>query len=383
MGRQRRALSAAAFAGGPGELLDFLLPLWAGTVLGASASQVGLLVAVELAVSVVARPLAGVLADRWERRFVAGAGAVLGGVSCVGYAVAGSVSFAFLAAAVGGLGGALLWVALRAMVAERHPVDSGVFARLMSWQETGSWVAFAVGLTMLPWWAYRGVFLGCAAAYLVAGAGLLTAPEPPGMDAARVIRQPLSRLGRRLGPILMAVALTMTIETAVQLLLLLHLQRGFDLDVGQIALVYLPGAIALSVLPGPLHRITERYGRRRVVIAAAVASALFAVGLSQAPTPVVLSAAWVLSAASWTAVTPIEQAAVTEASAPATGGGMGLYESAALTGAAVGATLAGILYQTGTWTSACLALALISLTGAVVQPWALTKTATITRKTQS
>ena len=36
---------------------------------------------------------------------------------------------------------------------------------------------------------------------------------------------------------------------------------------------------------------------------------------------------------------------------------------------------AGLLYQAGTWTAACLVIALANLSGAVIQPWALTKIA--------
>ena len=88
--RERNAL--AALTNGPGELIDFLLPLWAGLVLDATATEVGILLALELAVSLVARPLAGVLADTRERRTVAAVGALLYAAACVGYAAAGSLA---------------------------------------------------------------------------------------------------------------------------------------------------------------------------------------------------------------------------------------------------------------------------------------------------
>ena len=73
--RERSALLAAGLTNGPAELIDFLIPLWAGIALGADASQVGLLIAAELLVSVLVRPLAGRLADSRERRTLAGVGA--------------------------------------------------------------------------------------------------------------------------------------------------------------------------------------------------------------------------------------------------------------------------------------------------------------------
>lgn len=98
---------------------------------------------------------------------------------------------------------------------------------------------------------------------------------------------------------LVAVVATMTAETAISLLLMLHLQRGFRLEVIQIAYVFLPGAVAMSILPSHLHRLVVRFGRRRMLVVGAVSSALFAASLALAPTPLWIAALWVLSAIAW------------------------------------------------------------------------------------
>jgi MFS transporter len=103
----------------------------------------------------------------------------------------------------------------------------------------------------------------------------------------------------RLRPMLVAVVATMTAETAISLLLMLHLQRGFRLEVIQIAYVFLPGAVAMSILPSHLHRLVVRFGRRRMLVVGAVSSALFAASLALAPTPPWIAALWVLSAIAW------------------------------------------------------------------------------------
>jgi MFS transporter, DHA1 family, multidrug resistance protein len=374
--RERGALAAAAFTNGPAELLDFLLPLWAGLALGASATEVGLLVALETAVSLVARPLAGVLADTRERRDVAALGALLYGLSCVGYALAGSVAAACVPAAIGGVGGALLWVALRALVSERLAEDSGVYPRLMSAGETGTWVAFVGGLTLYGLAGFDALFLACAAACAI-GAGYLRASPPrvrgadddAGADAAGT--GGIGAMGRRLRPILLAVVLTETAEVTVGILLLLHLQRGFDLEIVEIAWVFLPGAIAMSVLPGHLHGLVLRFGRTRVLAAASAASSAFALSLAWAPSPVTIAVLWVLSGVAWAAVIPIQQAVVAEASGGRVGRGMGLYESAALAGAMAGALAAGLLYDGSSWEVACVVAAAVILSGAVVVPRAV------------
>ncbi|MCC9739294.1 MFS transporter [Streptomyces sp. MNU89] len=380
--RQRRegnTLLAAMLTNGPNELIDFVLPLWAGAAIGLSATEVGVLLAVEMVLSMVFRPVSGVLADTFERRYVAAAGAALYGVSAAGYALAQSAPVAYTAAAVGGVGGALLWVSVRAIISERLAEDSAVFPRLLSSQETGAWVAFIAGLTLIGLIDYAGVFLACAAACAAAAVLLLASPSRPGRPrtdtdkgaAEGTAAAGLGAVGRRLRPMLLAVVLTMTAESAVSLLLLLHLQRGFDLEIGEIAYVFLPGAIVMSLAAERLHTYVVRFGRSRVLMAASLSSAGFAVGLAWAPNPFVIAGLWILSGLAWAAVIPIGQAVIAEASGEQAGRGMGGYESARLLGALTGSLAAGVLYDSADWTAACLVAAVPLLAGAVVVPRAV------------
>ncbi|GHC67101.1 MFS transporter [Streptomyces flavofungini] len=405
--REERTLHAAAFTNGPNELFDFILPLWAGAALGLSATEVGILMAVEMALSVIARPIAGVLCDLVERRYVAATGAVLYAASAAGYALAQNAAFAYAAAAVGGVGGALLWVAVRAIISERLAEDSAVFPRLLASQETGSWVAFIAGMVLIGEIGFDGVFWVCAGACLLAAALLLSAPRrrvpatvpDGGAGGARGVTGPagaqgaagpedvqgaagskgaagsaiagLGAVGRRLRPMLLAVVVTMAAEAAISLLLLMHLQREFDLEVVQVAYVFLPGAIAMSVAAERLHGYVVRFGRTRILMCASFASAAFAAGLAWAPHPVVIAALWILSGLAWAAVIPIQQAVIAEASGEHTGRGMGVYESANLLGALIGALTAGMLYDGADWTVACLSAAALILAGAVVVPRAV------------
>ncbi|WP_051723086.1 MFS transporter [Streptomyces albus] len=382
--REGNTLLAAMLTNGPNELIDFVLPLWAGAAIGLSATEVGVLLAVEMVLSMVFRPVAGVLADTFERRYVAAAGAALYGVSAAGYALAQSAPVAYAAAAVGGVGGALLWVSVRAIISERLAEDSAVFPRLLSSQETGAWVAFIAGMTLIGLIDYTGVFLACAAACAAAAVLLLVSPRRPGHPRAGADGETaegevaegtaaagLGAVGRKLRPMLLAVVLTMTAESAVSLLLLLHLQRGFDLEIGEIAFVFLPGAIAMSVAAEHLHRYVVRFGRSRVLMAASLSSAGFAIGLAWAPSPLVIAGLWILSGLAWAAVIPIGQAVIAEASGEQAGRGMGVYESARLLGALTGSLAAGVLYDSADWAAACLVAAVPLLAGAVVVPRAV------------
>ncbi|WP_410648266.1 MFS transporter [Amycolatopsis sp. cmx-4-54] len=355
---------AAALTKGPAEVLDFLLPLWVGSQLGASAAEVGALTALETLVSFVVRPIAGALADRFDRGRIAATGAVLYGLSFVVYAVKPGIGVAYLAAVLGGAGGALFWVALRARVGEGLARDDGAFSKLFAAEGGGTWIAFVVALSAIAWIDYRGVFWLGAAACAVAAVVLLNAKSTPIREegAPRLLQ-----LGKRMRPMLALVALTAMAEAGVALLLLMHLQRGHQLQLGEIAAVFIPGFIVYSLLPDYLHGFVSKVGRTRVLALAMVASAIFAAGLSFAPSPAVLAVMRVLSAAAFAAAIPVEQAVVAEAAGLSLGRAMGIYESATLLGATIGTFVAGQLYGSDAgWRVACFGAAALLLVGSFV-----------------
>ncbi|WP_158881820.1 MFS transporter [Amycolatopsis anabasis] len=355
---------AAALTKGPAEVLDFFLPLWAGSQLGATAAEVGSLTALETLVSFAVRPVAGALADRYDRARVAALGAVLYGLSFAGYAVTPGVGFAYLAAACGGAGGALFWVALRARVGEGLADDSGAFGKLFAAEGGGTWIAFVAAMFLVSKIDYRGVFWLGAAACAVAAIVLSgrSSKPPERVDAPR-----FSQLGRRMRPMLALVVITALAEGGVALLLLMHLQRGHHLQLGQIAAVFLPGFIVYSTLPEFLHGVVRRLGRSRVLSLAMLASAVFAAALAFAPNPWVIAVLWILSATAFAAAIPVEQAIVAEAAGVSLGRGMGIYESATLLGATIGTFAAGWLYGPGAgWQLACAGAAALLVFGSMI-----------------
>ncbi|MGO1056621.1 MFS transporter [Crossiella sp. CA198] len=357
---------AAALTKGPVEVLDFLLPLWAGAALGLSPALVGTLTAAETLVSFLIRPLAGVLADRFDRAKLAALGALGYAASFALFAVATAFPLALVAAMVGGAGGALFWVALRAKVGEDLPTDSGAFSKLFAAEGVGTWVAMVIAVSLVSRIDYRGVFWLCAAGCVAAAVVLFTLKSPP-RAAIDPASPKLRELGGRMYPLLGVIVITAIAEAGVALLLLLHLQRGHNLQLGAIALVFLPGFIVYSTLPEYLHGVVTRLGRTRVVTVALLLSAVFAVGLSFAPHPVVLAGMWILSAAAFAAAIPVEQSVVAEAAGGSLGRGMAIYESATLLGATIGTFGAGLLYNSGSgWQIACVVAAVLLATAAVL-----------------
>ncbi|WP_165770638.1 MFS transporter [Clavibacter michiganensis] len=136
-------MSSVTLASGAGQVVDFALPLFAGAVLGLTATQTGALLARGLATSFLLRPLGGIAADRYDRTRIAATAALVLGAGYALIAAAGTFPVVLAGVLVSRVGGAFLWVALRATAGVRHLVDPRAFSRLMSAEELGSWVVLA------------------------------------------------------------------------------------------------------------------------------------------------------------------------------------------------------------------------------------------------
>ena len=366
-----RVQGAAGFFSGPAELLEFVLPLAAAQVLGATPAQTGALLAVQFLVSLLTRPVAGVLVDRAgsERGtlLLAAAGAGCGALSFVLYAAATTLPPAFAAAGLGGLGGAYFWVAIRAHIASR--IDSGDdrFAALMESESSGAWIAFLTGIPLFQIAGAQAMFLACAASCLVAdvllaftaltGSGRLTGTD-------RLVARPLTQvearnLLRSLRGLLALTGVVAFAEGIVSLLLILHLIEQLGFDLGAIALVYLPGAIVLSIAPRPLHRLVRRVPPHRILLVGVGCSAVFAAALVTRPGPVALAVLWILSALCFSLLVPLLERLVAEVSGGHAGRGFGWYQSADLLGSAAGALAAGLLFGAGLWEVATIGAGLL------------------------
>ncbi len=360
-------------ASGPAEVVDFLLPLWAAAELGASPATIGVIVAVESVVSLVVRPVAGVLADKHDRNLVAAAGAALAAGALVIYALASDVAAVGVGAALGGAGGSLFWVAVHADVGQRLDEDPSAYARLLSREQLGSVIAFVIALSLLGPLGYRALFWVGAAAYLVALALLIGRRRAEHQQRAATGERGagLRSVGGVLAPVLAVTALTAGIEYSLGLLLILHLQSAFDLDPQTIALLFFPGAILLVVLPERAFEVATRLGRRRSLMVSLIAGAVFAGSLALVDTPLVVALMWTLCAACLAAAVPVEQATVAIASRGSLGRGTSLHQAAVLLGTIVITPSLAAAYGALGWQAACAIIAVGLVTGAALVPLAL------------
>ncbi|MDI2031393.1 MFS transporter [Saccharopolyspora sp. TS4A08] len=364
-GREERVLHASAFASGPMEVLDFLLPLYAGAVLAAAPGQSGALVAVCALAALVTRPLSGHLADRLNELVVAAAGAVLHAAALAGFALSGGLPAAFAMAALTGIGSAFFWVGVRSWIGGRSGGDDGRgFGRLLSFEGTGQLIAYVICFTMLEDLGYPAVFaLGAVSALLAAVLLGFTArgddPRPPAPS------DPVST--RDLLPFLVICGVTAALEAAMSLLLLLHLQTAHHYGPYAIASALAPGFIAFVLVPNIAHRVLARIGKRTAVMAALLASALVTGVLAAAPEPWVLSVVWIFAAAALGIAIPAEQSAISERAGARIGTRLSHYESAQLAGVAAGTAAIGALYQAaGIAVSGAVAAVALAITAAAV-----------------
>ncbi len=118
---------------------------------------------------------------------------------------------------------------------------------------------------------------------------------------------------RRLAPLMTLGGFATAAEAGVGLALLLQLQ-GAGLEVWQIALVYLPGGIALTILPRLLHGVVQRWGRRPAYLAASLATAVSTAALALSPPVILVAALWIVVSAALALLYPLQKTLVTEAS---------------------------------------------------------------------
>ncbi len=360
----RRLLLAVAGADGVLEVVEFLLPLWAGAALGVSAAVAGALLAIQTAASLVARPWAARVVDRAARGTVAGSATLLMALAMVGYAVAATtaVAVAVAAAAATGVGMALFHTAVLAHVADRDPSPRG-YGRLLSFESRGALVAFTVVFLVLDQVDYSVLFLGFAAVFAMAYTLIRLARLPDGAGRSAVADPP-ARLTRALLPVAVLVLVTTAARALLLLLVLLRLQRHFGLSVRDVGLVMAPGFLVFVAASTLAHRVTAWLGRRWTLVVMLMLIGVTAAVLAAADSVIGLAVGWTAAAAGFAASIPVERSLIATISGTRAGHGFGIQGAAAVAGAVLGSVAAGVLYGATGWAVACavtVAVVLVAL----------------------
>lgn len=341
-GSQNRRLNIpAGVVSGLGDLVDFVLPVWAASVLGLSPTIIGLVLATDLLTAVCLRPVAGHLADRVDRRLLTSLGGAAFASGLALLSVTDSVAPLLASAVMMGIGSAFFWVPLRTSVSE-SPDPHRAFSELTSAEGTGIWVAYLIALSALPVVGYPGVFVLAAvgaltAAILVWRSSRSTPPPNLAGTPPRTRSTPGSA-----ARFLAFVAAVAVVETAASVYLLLRLQDEFGLGLMDIVWLYVPGLVVYSMAPPWGIAATRRLGERGLLVGGLLLSVAGAMLVIFGPAPWILCTGWSLMCCSWAWLDPLQQTAASRVLSGGLGRAMGRYESATLAGGAAGAAAGGL-----------------------------------------
>jgi DHA1 family multidrug resistance protein-like MFS transporter len=338
----------------PMGILEFMMPIY-GDDMGATAWQIGLMYSAFWLMSVLVRPLAGRLLDRYGRRPFYLGGVVTYALAMAAFLFAHNPTLLMLGRGVQGMGAALLWLSARTVMADLASEDAR--ARLQGtidqFGAQGAIVGALIGLTVfqafgleIGWmWLFLGYALADGVALLVAARGLsetLPAAADPqaGPDPQRI------RLTRAWLVLLAATAAVTAGWTMVMPILVLYLKQKFHTEVWVLAAAYLPAALVWALLPGHMGRLSDRVGRKPLMVGGLALAGVASLLIPMAGGLVVLAGLWVLEELAYTASEPAEGAMVADLSGgDERGRGYGLYTLAIGVGATIGPPLGGWLYD--------------------------------------
>jgi MFS family permease len=341
----------------PFGILNFLLPIY-GKQIGASALEIGLLFSAFSLMMVLLRPLVGAGLDRYGRRwfFIAGAGTY--GLAMLSFAYATQVWGLVLARLLQGAASALLWLAVTAIVADLAGPDQRgkVFGSVSQSSNQGAILGVFIGFTFLSSvgmaTGWNQLFLGFAAAGLFAvGLAWKRMPEtrPAAQDKVSASAWEGLRLILRSRPlrVLMLVG-TITSASAAMTspVMMIFLQDKFQAEMSELAWAFFPSALVWALLPARLGKLSDRLGRKPLIVAALAIAAVNSLVIPFGNSLILLAGLWVIEALCFAASDPASQALITDLTGEAQRGRVfGMFALAGGMGAVIGPLVGGWLYD--------------------------------------
>lgn len=338
----------------PFGVLNFVLPIY-GHEIGASAFEIGLFFTAYSLMLVILRPLIGRGIDHLGRRPFLLIG--LGGYALTMFlfALAKDVSGLITARSLQGISSAFLWLAARSMIADTSRVATRAtsFGKLDQANYQGAILGTFPGFYLLihfgieTGWSLLFMAFGITglAAFLLA---VLRIPETRNETLTRH-HQPIQWTSAWI-TLLLVTFVTGAAWAMISPILMIYLQEKFSIEVYYLALAYLPSAIIWAALPSRLGKLSDRFGRKPMMVIGMLAAAATSFLFPHLKSLAGLTLLWAFQALCFAAGDPAEQALV----ADLTGGdqmgrGFGLYTAAAGLGLAFGPMIGGWLYDQYTY----------------------------------
>ncbi|RPI79937.1 MAG: MFS transporter [Desulfobacteraceae bacterium] len=339
----------------PFGIIAFILPIYSKN-LGASAFEIGLLFFVFLIVPTVVRPFIGPFLDRWGRRPFLLIGLFGYVLAMIVFCFSNSIPLLGMARFLQGLGQALFWIAANTIVADLASatgrgfnfglIDEAVNRGAIIGTFLGISMIFAFQSLHVSWrqiWFWLFI-LYTLPAFLSLGTAWRGIPETRPHAATSVkMRIPLSG---QLMTLLVIVFLSGISTFMIWPMLMIFLQDILKAQFNQIALAYVPAALIGAFLPSRMGRLTDRYGRKKMIIAGLLSSALSSAVVPQLQSLLPLSILWAIQSLAAAAANPAELALLADiAGEDVRGTVYGFFTFSFFLGGALGAGAGGWLYD--------------------------------------
>jgi MFS family permease len=256
------------------EMIHSLLPVFLVTTLGASATMVGLVEGLGEGAALLVRSFSGALSDRIGRRKpLAIAGYGLGALSKPLFAMAAGAGLVLSARLVDRIGKGIRGAPRDALVADVTPRDmrGSAYGLRQSLDTIGAFSGplIATGLMVMTAGAVRTVFWIALAPAAVAVAVLIVGVREPARSIGPSHRAPSGRQLTELGRAFWLVAVVGLLFTLARFSEAFLLLRGIDvgLDIAWIPLLLVVMNVVYSVTSYPVGRLSDRIGRRGLLVA--------------------------------------------------------------------------------------------------------------------
>jgi MFS transporter, DHA1 family, multidrug resistance protein len=338
-------------------ILNFLLPIY-GKEVGANALEVGLLFSVFSLMTVVLRPLVGTGLDRYGRRWFFVSGLAVYGLTMVAFAYSSDVVGLVIARVLQGIASAILWLAVNAIVADLAGTENrgSAFGGVSQSSNQGALIGTFIGYALLTSFSFEYgwkllFLLYAAAGFLAAFLAWRRIPEtrsaPPVKELTSLSDGLRTILRSRSLIALMLVGLvTSASNSMLAPIFMVFLQGKFNAEISTLAWAFLPSALVWALLPSRLGKLSDRFGRKPLMVLAIFIAALDSFLVPLFGSLIALAVLWGLEALCFAASDPASEAMLTDLTAIHQRGRIfGIHAFAVSLGAVIGPLAGGWLYD--------------------------------------
>lgn len=347
-----------------------------GEQLGVGPGPLGLLITVYSVTLALFTLVVGPVSDRFGRRRVILIGTAAMAITLLLHGFATSFGALLALRALAGVAGGVLSGASVAYVGDTFPADRRGWANgwVMSGFAVGQIIGIPLGIALAGAFGFRAPFVGFGLAMVVAfGLAILFLPQPPDarstapLTVGNAVRGYAALLRQRETAAAAGVYVLMFAGVGLFVVYFptwLEVALGFT--AGQVSAVYVLGGIA-NVLMGPrAGRLSDRIGRKPVIVVASAGVGLLmaATPLAQGWPPAAFAFFFGIMALAASRISPLQALLTEMVPAARRGSFMSLTAATGNAGFAAGSAAAGVLYASLGFGANALAAGLLAVAGA-------------------